>query len=71
MLSTSLTNLRELFLFLFYIEHWYLEIGNFNGSLYHAFAELGLNFLNNMLSVSQVLTFIPAIVLQYILKIAF
>ena len=50
------------------IEHWHAEIGNFNGSLRYTFVKLKLDLFSIMLNVSQVLTFILAIIFQGIFK---
>ena len=49
-------------------EQWRAEIGNFNGCLHYAVIKLKLNLSHIMTSVSQVLVFLLAILLQWISK---
>ena len=49
-------------------EQWRAEIGNFNGCLHYAVVKLKLNLSHAMTSVSQVLVFLLAILLQWISK---
>ena len=49
-------------------EQWHAKIGHFNGCLRYAVIKLKLNLFHSMASVSQVLLFLLAIILQHISK---
>ena len=49
-------------------EQWHTEIENFNGCLHYAVTRLKLNLFHMKTSVSQVLVFLLAILLQCISK---
>ena len=49
-------------------EQWRTEIGSFNGCLHYAVIKLKSNLFHIVTSVSQVLMFLLAVLLQYISK---